>query len=275
MNRPDREFAEIGRICFRLRGALPVPPSEDLRSRRLLRIDESISDLRIAWERYEVDCDNFSANLEQISGVAKWNVGGPAPVPLASVQRTAVQEFTWLGPMIGFDIRCVYIFLRITFDTLMMFSKAVSRRLHHDVQVAFEEDIGWFRSHVKIYRNLFVEHPASPTPLSGISWSPTLGAQIGGFKITPSKEDRAWLDMVAAQLGHGFPAEGDRYNMQRYEWLCQNLHCVPEEHKERAEKLVAKVGMDSGNIEAITRRSLVAVTKCLYFCAGWLPACSP
>jgi hypothetical protein len=270
VKRLNTEFAEIEKVLYQLRSGLRAPPTQDLRTRRLLRLDESIADLRIAWERYESDFAGYSQSWEEISGRVKWAEGSSQPLPLSSIERTVLQGFIWTGPLLAFDIRCIYIFAKISFVAFMGLVKTISRAANPALLVDFENthqrDIDWFRAHVSNYRNEFVEHPSSPSPLAGLSWSPETGAKIAGFKVSPNEEDRKWLDLLGKQMGQEFPQDGDHYNMHRYEWLCQNLHRIPQEHTERAKQLVLRVGTDSGDIEGITRQSVTMLTRFAVFC---------
>src|SRR5580698_5494610 len=260
----DAQFDQVAELLERLRGRLPSPLDGDLISRRLLRAQESISDLKVAWHRYETDLDDLLMIQQHLQGVVTQDtVTGPLSLSLG--QASAWAEFRRLTPLLAFDIRCIYIFSNITFDCLTTFITTISRRLYCDFEEVFAEDVIRFRSHIELYRNKFVAHPTSPVALSGIAWGVS-GARIGGSKFLLDADDRAWLESAASRLGHQFHHEGDRYSMHRYEWLCQNLHRLTEEQRKQGGKLVERIGLDSGDVEGNTGRPLSILPKMATYC---------
>ena len=253
-------------------------PTTNKVGQRYYRFLDALNDWRVACQMYDADWDEYSALNQTL-----FPVDGSKTVEAETVNR-----FMELTSKVRFDIRCFYVFGKIAFVTyggllfnlarepsqdwrqVQRFAKRVKRPdsapLLRQFNLTFGTEIDWFVGHVNLYRNDFIEHPSSTSPLPGLLKISTRGAQICG--LTGSGFSTADLALLAWMRGTGTkPAlESAQMNdLELSQWLHGHFDVVPEQYREPVMAMFNRVGLESGDLPEVAQRMIAMFVRFIAF----------
>lgn len=207
-------------------------------------------------------------------------------------QQQFLASWGTLTAEVRFDIRSFYIFSKIPFiafaallfamaddkksldwhsatEVIKLVKKNDAPQVFREFNAKFEDDMRWFQDHINLYRNNFVEHPFAVALPGGIV-ADDKGAKLTGLTGRGiSKEDEAIMSEIEATGGDPFSGLSTLPPLERYFEICRKLEEVPAIHRKRAEAMIRRVGLESGELEPLAARLAEMFAGFVSFFAAW------
>ena len=274
---------------------LPIP-RYDLVARRYYAFLESLFDWKTACKRYDDDHEQYRDYQAQ-SDRLRHLLNADSTKTLTHDEEEMVKQQFELLPKLRFDIRAFYVFAKIAFVTFagLLFAMAseksqdwkrmgrfVSRIKRTDAPELFKEfycrvsnHLQWFRAHVNLYRDDFIEHPVGTPLLPGLVTSPESVRLTGLIGTGLSERHQSLLERLQRELRDSYPEFTGKTGFDRYSWVCQHLEKIPEHDRTSVKDMIQRVGLESGDLIQITYKTAAMFAEFLFFYGEWLVTKSP
>jgi hypothetical protein len=254
---------------------------------RFLTFEGTLDDWHTVCRRFDAHFDEWSSYQNRLQDFFMPGLNQSVSIE----QQEFLAKWGTLTSEIRLDIRSFYIFSKIPLISFaaVLFAMANNRsaawhsvtrflnliakdnapQVFNEFHVKFERDLQWFRGHINLYRNEFVEHPFS-VALPGAIVSDDKGARLTGLTGRGiSKEDESLISEIEAVGGDSFSGVSTLRLIERYFLICRKLEEIPVTHRQRAEDMIRRVGLESGELEPLAARLAGIFAGFISFFAAW------
>jgi hypothetical protein len=229
-----------------------------------LLLANALRDWQIVCRRYERNFRRF----REVSDAMSRAFEGSKQGTIVRFEESQT-HFLELSGELTIDICCFYIFAQIArracCGLIARLSRKRSRELEKEFKVEFESQLKWFDEHVKFYRDTFIEHPKSIPRANALGCSQE-GARLGhttgkGLNLSDVETLGQWREELKTQ----FPELGATAGWRAYDWICDNLEKLPEVYRDKARRMIKRVGTVSDSPEDIAPRVAKMFVDIMHF----------
>lgn len=215
----------------------------------------------IALLDWHMTCRHYDAHLDEWQSfqphIHEYFRSGSGAQPTTVEQRDFLNRWGNLNSELKYDIRCFYIFANMARETFTEVIKETqkehgrSSKIFTKYKSRFKSDDLWFHLNVEIYRDKFIVHPRSITTPAGII-ADRRGARLSGITAISEPDEKLLLE-IESDTKETLP-DLPVPPLLKYVHLCENLEAIPAKHLKRFIEMIQRVGLESGNLDAITAR---------------------
>ena len=255
---------------------------------RYRRFMETVDDWHTACRRFDSDFGALRSHSILMGEFFKAG-SGDAFTP---EQQEFFAKWGILGSDVRLDVRAFYIFSKIpviafgavlfamvgnlssldwhsTTELIKVVKKPDAPQVFIEFNAKFSGDLRWFQDHINLYRNKFIEHPYSGSPIGGMMFDEK-GAKLTGLTGRGvSERDEALMSELEIAASESFSGFSALTPAERYLEVCRNLDRVPEAYRQRAEAMILRVGLESGELEPLAARLGEIFAEFVAFFAEW------